>query len=103
MEVRMLSKFHTPICVFVLLAAVSTATAESPLNANATMHDNLVAAMATKKPVTVVLKNGQTYRAPLASVGDHLVILSGPAQKEYYDVLLVMDEIVAVEFRARGE
>lgn len=96
-------KFHTQICVFVLLAAISIASAESPLNANATMHDNLLAAMATKRPVTVVLKNGQTYRAPIASVGDHLVILTGPAQKEYYDVLVVMEEIVAVEFRARGE
>ena len=99
----MLRKFRAHMGVVFLLAAVSTAVAESQLNAKATMHDNLLAAMATKKPVTVVLKNGQTYRAPIGSVGDHLIIMTGPSQKEFFDVLAVVDEIVAIEFRAREQ
>jgi hypothetical protein len=99
----MLHKFQAHMAVLFLLTTVSTAAAESPLNANATMHDNLLAAMATKKPVTVVLKNGQTYRAPIGSVGDHLIVLTGPSQKEFFDVLVVVDEIVAIEVRAREQ
>lgn len=99
----MLRTFKTHLCVFLLLTAVPVAAAESPLNANASMRDNLLAAMATKKPVIVVLKNGQTYRAPIGSVGDHLIVLTGPPQKEFYDVLVVMDEIVAIEVRAREQ
>ncbi len=99
----MLRTFCTPVCVLLLLIAVSTAVAESPLNANASIRDNLLAAMATKKPVTVVLKNGQTYRAPIGTVGNHLVVLAGPAQKEFYDVLVAIDEIVAIELRVRDQ
>jgi len=61
------------------------------------MRDHLLAAMATQKPVTVVLKNGQRHRAPIGSVGNHLVVLNGPAQKEFYDAL------VAIEFRVRDQ
>ncbi len=99
----MLHRFWTGIVVIALLSVATMAAAESPLNANASMHDNLLAVMATKKPVTVVLKNGQSYRAPIGSVGDHLVVLTGPSQKEFYDVLVVIDEIVALEVRAREQ
>ncbi|MBP1686379.1 MAG: hypothetical protein H6Q33_2522 [Deltaproteobacteria bacterium] len=99
----MLRIFWRHLCLLFLLTTVSAAAAESPLNANTTMRDNLVAAMATKKPVTVVLKNGQSYRGPIGSVGNHLVVLNGPAQKEFYDVLVTIDEIVAIEFRVRDQ
>lgn len=84
-----------------LMSVAVMSSAESLLNANASMRDNLTALMASKKPVTVVLKNGQSYRAAIGAVGDHMVVLSGPAQKEFYDVLVPIDEIAAVEARAR--
>jgi sRNA-binding regulator protein Hfq len=90
--------------VAVLLAWVlgaAVAAAQSPLNAQASMRDNLNALMAAKKPVAVILKNGTSYRASIGSVGDHFVVLTQPAQKEFFDVLVALDEIAALEVRAR--
>lgn len=86
-----------------LLASASVATAQSPVDAKGSMRDNLTALMAAKKPVVVVLKNGQTYRAAIGSIGDKFVVLTGPTQKEFYDVLVAIDEIAAVEVRAREQ
>lgn len=79
----------------------ASAGAQSPLNPQATMHDNLAAMLAAKKQVTVVLKSGDKYQANIASLGDHLVVLTQPAQKEFFDVLVPIDEITALEVRAR--
>ena len=83
------------------LASVGTVFAQSPLNAATTMRDNLNALATSKKVVTVVLKNGDNYRAKIGAVGDHLVVLTEPYQKEVYDVLVPIDEITALEVRAR--
>ena len=79
------------------------AMAESPLNAKATMRDNLSVLMASKKPVVVILKNGTSYRATIGSVGDHFAVLTEPSQKEYFDVLVAIDDITALEARAREQ
>jgi sRNA-binding regulator protein Hfq len=86
-----------------LLIGASMTRAQSPLNAKLPMRDNLNALLAAKKPVTVVLKNGTNYRAAIDSVGDHFVVLTQPAQKEFYDVLIAIDDIAAVEVRARDQ
>lgn len=83
-----------------VLWAVS-AQAQSPLNPQASMHDNLAAVLAAKKQVTVVLKNGDRYQANVGSLGDHNVVLTQPAQKEFFDVLVPLDEISALEVRVR--
>lgn len=90
------------VVVASLLCAVM-ATAQSPLNAQASMRDNLNALMAAKKPVVVILKNGTSYRATIGSVGDHFVVLTQPAQKEFFDVLVAIDEIAALEAKAREQ
>jgi len=85
------------------LLGATAARAQSPLNAQASMRDNLNLLLAAKKPVVVLLKNGTSYRATIGSVGDHFVVLSQPAQKEFYDVLVAIDEIAALEARAREQ
>jgi sRNA-binding regulator protein Hfq len=99
-----MKRARTAVLVVVgcLLCAVVVA-AQSPLNAQASMHDNLNALMAAKKPVVVILKNGTNYHAAIGSVGDHFVVLTQPAQKEFFDVLVAIDEIAAVEVRAREQ
>lgn len=87
--------------VAVSLALASAAPAQSPLDAKASLRDNLTALVAAKKPVTVVLQNGQSYRARIAAVGDQAVVLTEPAQKEFFDVLVPLDQIAAVEVRVR--
>lgn len=79
----------------------AAAMAQAPLSATGTMRDNLNALQVSKKVATVVLKNGDSYRAKIGAVGDHLVVLTEPYQKEVYDVLVPIDEITALEVRAR--
>ncbi len=95
-RVRMIG---SALALGVLLA--TAALAQSPLDAKASLRDNLTALVAAKKPVTVVLQNGQSYRARIAAVGDQVVVLTEPAQKEFFDVLVPLDQIAAVEVRAR--
>lgn len=88
------------VVMFALLGGASV-WAQSPFNEKASMRDNLAGLMAAKKPVTVLLRSGDRYQATVGAVGDHLVVLTQPAQKEFFDVLIPIDEIAAVEARAR--
>jgi len=86
------------------LAIASAALAQGPLNARVSMADNLRALSAAKKPVTVVLKGGEkAYTARIGEVGDHYVLLAELSGKEFYDALVAIDEIAAVEVRAREQ
>lgn len=89
------------VLVAACVLSASTALAQSPLNATISMHDNLTALSTSRKVVTVVLKNGDSYRAKIGAVGDHQVVLTEPYQKEVFDVLIPIDEITALEVRAR--
>jgi hypothetical protein len=89
------------VFVSVLVITAASAFAESPLNASAGIADNLRSLYAAKKPVTVVLKGGQSYSAKIARVGDAYVLLSELSGKEFYDALVAIDEIAAIEVRAR--
>lgn len=91
----------TGIAVTMVLLSILSAEAQTGFNASASMHDNLAQLAAAKKPVTVVLKNGEKYQAAIGSVGDHFVVLTAPAQKEFFDVLVPLEEISAVEARVR--
>lgn len=98
---RAMEKTRIGITVALLALLAAPALAQSPLNEKGSMRDNLAALLAAKKRVTVVLKNGERYQAPIGAVGDHLVVLTGPAEKEFFDVLVAIDEIAALEVRAR--
>ena len=54
------------------------------------------------RDVEIVLTNGKSYRGKLGTVGNDTVILTQITGKEFYDVLIVLDEIAAVELRVRG-
>jgi hypothetical protein len=54
------------------------------------------------RDVEIVLSNGKSYRGKLATVGNDTVLLTQITGKEFYDVLIVLDEIAAVELRVRG-
>lgn len=82
---------------------VCPVSAESPFNAKVSLRDNLASLQAGKKAVTVVLESGQTYNARVAEVGDHHIVLSAPQGKEFYDVMVPIEAIVAVETRARDQ
>jgi sRNA-binding regulator protein Hfq len=91
------------VAVVAWLAVSGAALGQSPLNPSLTLQDNLNLLQKAKKPVTVVLRNGASYRAAIGSVGDHFVVLTGPQQKEFFDVLVRIDDISALEVRARDQ
>src|SRR5262245_49752866 len=98
-----MSSLRFDLIVIAILLAASVAVAQSALNAQSSLRDNLNALMAAKKPVVVVLKNGTSYRANIGGVGEHVVVLTQPAQKELFDVLVPLDAIAAIEVRAREQ
>ena len=53
------------------------------------------------KDVQLLLRSGQTVQGYVKSVGDHFVHLERLAGKDFYDALVRIDDISAVEARFR--
>jgi len=69
------------------------------LNVNSSMADNLAAFKG--KSVTVILSSGQTMTGVVNDVKGNLLHLAKLSQKEFYDALVAIDRISAIEVRAR--
>jgi hypothetical protein len=77
------------------------AKGSSPLGTAGSVGDAL-ARLGAGTSVELVLANGKSYRGRLASVGGETVLLTELAGKEFFDALIRLDAIAAVEVRARG-
>jgi hypothetical protein len=55
------------------------------------------------KRVTVHLRSGGDLTGKLTVVGDHLVQLSQLANKDFFDAVVALDAIAAVEVKARSQ
>lgn len=53
------------------------------------------------KAVTVVLRSGKEYGGTVAEVRDKSVVLKNLSGKEFYDALIRLDDVSAVEIRNR--
>jgi hypothetical protein len=85
----------------ILVATVGVARAdEAVLGTAGTMRDAL--GKLAGKDVEIVLTNGKSYRGKVGSVGSETVLVTQIAGKEFYDVLIELDEVAAVEVRVRG-
>jgi len=69
------------------------------LNASIPLADNLIALKG--KTVSVSLSSGQTMTGVVKEVQNNLLHLEKLSQKEFYDALIGVDQIVAIEVRAR--
>ena len=74
--------------------------AQPGLSASGTIGEAL-AKLAKGREVEIVLGDGKSYRGKIAEVGTQTVLLTQIAGKEFYDVLVNLDAIAAVEVRAR--
>lgn len=54
------------------------------------------------RDVELVLANGKSYRGKLGTVGTDTVLVTQIAGKEFYDVLIDLKTVAAVELRVRG-
>jgi hypothetical protein len=89
------------VLVFGWTIAATAAFGDGPLNASSSMADNLRSLLAAKKSVTVVLEGGQTYTAKIGPVSNDYVLLSELSGKEFFDALVDIDAIAAIEVRVR--
>lgn len=83
-----------------LALTVATAGAEG-LSTSGDIQAAL-AGLGAGRDVEIVLANGKSYRGKLGTVGKDTVLLTQIAGKEFYDVLIDLDAVAAVELRVRG-
>lgn len=95
--------------ILVLSAAAlpSTAAAQSDdktyvqFNTAHTFADILKQAMELKVRITLHLRSGIELGGRVAEVSTHNVVLKGLTQRDFYDAMVRIDEIAAIEARAR--
>ncbi len=64
------------------------------------MRDNLKTFIG--KNIYISLKSGKTYQGVLKSVGDHLAHLEKISERNFFDALIRIDDITAIEAQFRG-
>lgn len=79
--------------------ARSAETGSAQLSASTSLQENLAALKG--KTVTVSLASGQTITGIVDEVQGNLLHLSRISQREFYDALVVVDRISAIETKVR--
>lgn len=74
--------------------------AQPKLSADGTIREAL-GALGKGREVEIVVADGKSYRGTIGEVGMHTVLLTHLVGKEFYDVLVNLDAVAAVEVRAR--
>jgi hypothetical protein len=80
------------------LSAQGTAPKAS-YNVAASLKDNL--STLAGKDIYVSLRSGKVYQGYVKAVGDHFVHLEKLAGKDFFDALIRMDDISAIEVKFR--
>jgi hypothetical protein len=70
-------------------------------NANTSMADNLKSL--SGKKVVVTLNSGKAFTGNVKEVGNHLVHLEKLEGKEYFDALILIQDISAIDTRFRAD
>ncbi len=68
-------------------------------NVKASMKDNLSSFVG--KRVSITINSGKSFSGTIKEVGDHLVHLEKLEGKEYFDALISVDNISAIDSRFR--
>ena len=71
------------------------------LDPKLSFKDTLQQAMDAPSRVAVHLRNGSTLEGKVGGVADHHVVLSGLADRDFYDAVIRIEDISAIEVRAR--
>lgn len=93
------------LLIFLLVSSVSTAAPKViPVEGihftiNTSMMDNLIAL--TGKKVSITLDGGKTITGIIKSVGSQLIHIEKIERKEFFDSLIRIEKIQAIEVRFR--
>ena len=71
------------------------------LDPKLSFKDTLQQAMDVPARVTVHLGNGKTLEGNVGGVADHHVVLSSLTNRDFYDAVIRIEDISAIEVRAR--
>jgi hypothetical protein len=82
-------------------SAPAAGTDTFQFNASTSMQDNL--SMLKGKTVTVYLATGQTIIGTVNDVKGNLLHLTKLSQKDFFDALIAIDRISAIDTRVRGQ
>ena len=69
-------------------------------NASQSIKDNLAQAGQEKAGATLHLRNGMSLSGTVGDVSDHAVVLTSLTGKEFYDAMITIADISAIEMRA---
>jgi hypothetical protein len=70
-------------------------------NVNGSMADNLKSFIGKKVSITV--NSGKSFTGTVKEVGNHLLHVEKLEGKEYFDALILIEHIEAIDARFRGE
>ena len=102
MNKRILFCVSVSFLICTVAARPSFPQEQSGFDATHSVRDNLKQLQSAGKAVDLVLRNGKSYGGKLGSVGDNAVVLTEITGREFYDALIVIEEIAAIEMRVRG-
>lgn len=72
-------------------------------NASMGFADTLKQLSSKKMSAYILLKNGRSYGGRIGAVSSRNVIVEKLQEKDFYDAIVKIDEIAAIEVRVRGE
>ncbi|MFX1408389.1 MAG: hypothetical protein ACFFBW_15670 [Promethearchaeota archaeon] len=72
------------------------------LKENDTIKDILLSAKKEDKTIDILLKSGKIYNGNIKKIGLHCISLDQKGNRSYFDVIIRIDEISAIEVRIRG-
>ena len=68
---------------------------------NDTIKEALLSALREKKPIFVLLKSGKEYNGIIKMAGLHCVALEQKGNRSFYDAIIRIEDISAIEIRVR--
>ena len=72
------------------------------LKENDTIKEALLFALKEKNPILVLLKSGKEYTGIMKIVGLHCVSLEQKGKRSFFDAIIRIEDISAIEVKVRG-
>ncbi len=72
------------------------------LKENDTIKDVILFALREKKPILVLLKSGKEYNGIIKIIGLHCVSLEQKGNRSFFDAIICIEDISAIEIKVRG-
>ena len=80
-------------------ARSAVAVEGASFNVSGSVNDNLK--MYARKDVVIHLRSGKTFQGYVKSIGNHFIHLEKLADKDFYDALIRVEDISAIEAKFR--